>query len=101
MLNARRHRSGEKVESAHVADLAEAVLNARRHRSGEKLSWNAKADVFEDPCSTPEGIGAARSALPEACTVSISCSRVFKDLGTRGVAESRTRSSVRVYIDVA
>ena len=65
VLNARRHRSGEI--SLLATDSAPGpryrVLNARRHRSGEiSRAESERAAAPVNKCSTPEGIGAARSA---------------------------------------
>ena len=60
VLNARRHRSGENRVALRQSGAIGAVLNARRHRSGENKSGQF-ADKNADMCSTPEGIGAART----------------------------------------
>ena len=66
VLNARRHRSGEITmkRAARQRLAVRPVLNARRHRSGESLvraGPSARARGSRSACSTPEGIGAARS----------------------------------------
>jgi len=85
VLNARRHRSGENGRLVDSGRQRGEVLNARRHRSGEnswcagtRRTWRSSAQrpkaserreqveksngvLFASPCSTPEGIGAART----------------------------------------
>ena len=54
--------SGEKTARMGVVPVNFSVLNARRHRSGEKAEPGLDA-VTDSVCSTPEGIGAGRSAV--------------------------------------
>ena len=62
VLNARGHRSGEKRPyRQRRSSRRHVVLNARGHRSGEKRSTVAGALRPRVVCSTPEGIGAART----------------------------------------
>ena len=61
MLNARRHRSGENHVVGVDGRAGHRVLNARRHRSGENRLPLALETARSRGCSTPEGIGAART----------------------------------------
>ena len=114
VLNARRHRSGEiqrtrarrrlRSERAQRPKASErgdrsqrstrhgerlGVLNARRHRSGENSRANASARRH-DVCSTPEGIGAGRTAGPRSSAAS---SRVLNARGHRS-GENSPRASM-------
>ena len=63
VLNARGHRSGEiQAHAAQHVPERTRVLNARGHRSGE-IRLVVEDGRMARGCSTPEGIGAARSTM--------------------------------------